>query len=87
MLEPRVDRIRRMATVHDDWIAWLPEAKDDLFAFTNQELESAYISLSVTLDDAFTLCKQGMFPTAREQAPNFADLFGGLAGRLRGTHD
>ena len=83
MLEARADRVRRTATVHEDWLAWLPEAKDHLFAFTNQELEASYISLSVTLDDAFTLCKQGMFLQAREQAATFADLFERLASGSR----
>ena len=83
MLEARVDRVRRTATVHEDWVAWLPEAKDHLFAFTNQELEASYISLSVTLDDTFSLCQQGRFPQAREQAANFADLADRLAGGLR----
>ncbi len=83
MLEARADRVRRTATVHEDWVAWLPEAKDHLFAFTNQELEASYISLSVALDDAFTLCKQGMFLQAREQAATFADLFERLAGGSR----
>lgn len=83
MLEARVDRVRRTATVHEDWIAWLPEAKDHLFAFTNEELEASYVSLSVTLDDTFSLCQQGKFPQAREQAANFADLADRLAGGLR----
>ena len=85
MLEARVDRVRRTATVQEDWFAWLPEAKDRLFAFTRNELEVSYIILSVALDDAFTLCKQGMLLPAREQAAIFGDLFDRLAGHLRGV--
>ena len=85
MLETRVDRVRRTATVQEDWVAWLPEAKDRLFAFTHQELEVSYSILSVTLDDALTLCKQGLLPPARQQAVVFADLFERLAGCLRGV--
>jgi hypothetical protein len=83
VLEPRADRVRRTATVHEDWLAWLPDAKDHLFAFTNQELEASYISVSVALNDALTLCKQGMFLQAREEATTFTDLFERVSGGLR----
>ena len=85
MLETRIDRVRRTATVQEDWLAWLPEAKDTLFAFTHHELEVSYSILSVTLDDALTLCKQGMLLPARGQTAIFADLFERLAGCLRGV--
>jgi len=71
--------------VHEDWLAWLPEAKDHLYAFTNQELDVSYATLSVTLDDAFTLCQHGLFHPARDQAANFEDLFDRLACGLRGV--
>lgn len=83
MIETRVDRVRRTKTVREDWLAWLPEAKDDLFALTQQDLEVSYVSLSVILDDAFTLCHQRLFRPAREQAAIFADLFDRLAAGLR----
>jgi len=85
VLEARVDRVRRTATVQEDWSAWLPEAKDRLFAYSHQELEVSYLILSVTLDDAITLCKQGMWLPAREQSDIFADLFDRMAGSLRGV--
>jgi hypothetical protein len=83
VLEARGDRVRRTATVHEDWVAWLPDAKDHAFAFTTQELEASYISLSVTLNDALTLCKREMLLQAREQGATFADLFDRLAGGSR----
>jgi hypothetical protein len=76
--------LRRTASVQEDWVAWLPEEKDRLFDATVNELETSYKILSVTLDDAFTLCGQGKLAPAREQARMFADLFDRLGGRLRG---
>ena len=58
--------------VHEDWLAWLPEEKDRLFDATLNELEVSYVILSVSLDDAFNLCKQGKLSAAREQAGMFA---------------
>ena len=83
MLEARVGRVRRTGTVQEDWVAGLPEAKDQLFAFTRKDLEVSYVILSVVLDDALTLCKQERVPPTREQAAIVADLFDRLAGHLR----
>ena len=41
--------------------------------------------LALPLDDAFTLCKQGMLSPAREQAEVFAGLFDRVAGCIRGV--
>jgi len=76
--------LRRTASVQEDWFAWLPEEKDRLFDATLNDLEICYSILSVTLNDAFNLCRQGKLAPAREQARMFADLFDRLAGRLRG---
>jgi hypothetical protein len=75
----------RTASVHEDWVAWLPEEKDRLFDAILSELEISYGILSVSLDDAFTLCHLGKLSPAREQARMFAELFERMAGRLRGT--
>ncbi len=75
----------RSTTVQQDWLAWLPEAKESLFQAVFDDLEVSYTILSVALDDAFTLCNQGRFALAREQAVMFSGLFDRLAGRLRGT--
>jgi hypothetical protein len=84
-LEDAANRgLRRTASVQEDWVAWLPEEKDRLFDFTLNELEKSYRILSVTLNDAFTLCGQGKLAPAREQARMFGELFDRLAGRLRG---
>jgi hypothetical protein len=76
--------LRRTASVHEDWLAWLPEEKEGLFDAALGELEVSYSILSVTLNDAFNLCRQGKLAPAREQARMFAELFDRLAGRLRG---
>ena len=80
---PRV--ARRMATVREDWTAWLPEEKDSLFDATLEELEVSYVILSVTLNDAFSLCKQRKLGPAREESVMFADLFERLTGRVNGV--
>jgi hypothetical protein len=76
--------LRRTASVQEDWLAWLPEEKDRLFDGTLSELDISYGILSVSLNDAFNLCRQGKLASAREQARMFAELFERLAGRLRG---
>ena len=75
--------MRRTATVQEDWLAWLPEEKDRLFDAILNELNRSYGILSVTLNDAFNLCRQGKLAPAREQARMFAELFDRLGGRLR----
>jgi hypothetical protein len=75
----------RSTTVQQDWLAWLPEAKDSLFQAVFDDLEVSYTILSVALDDAFTLCNQGRLALAGEQALMFSGLFDRLAGRLRGA--
>jgi len=75
---------RPTTSVQEDWIAWLPEEKDRLFDATRSELEICYAILSVSLNDAFNLCRQGKLAPARDQARMFAELFDRLAGRLRG---
>jgi hypothetical protein len=76
--------LRRTASVQEDWLAWLPEEKVRLFDATLNELDRSYGILSITLDDAFNLCRLGKLAPAREQARMFAELFDRLGGRLRG---
>src|SRR6202011_1709892 len=70
--------------VQEYWVACPPEEKDSLFDATLSELEISYGILSVTLDDAFNLCREGKLAPAREQARMFAELFARLGGGLRG---
>jgi len=50
----------RGKSVKDDWRAWLPEAKAQVFEKHLHELESSYVMLSVTLDEAIELRQMGL---------------------------
>jgi len=49
----------RGKSVKDDWRAWLPEAKAQVFHKQVQQLESRYVMLSVSLDEAIELRQLG----------------------------
>jgi len=49
----------RGRSVKDDWRAWLPEAKAQVFSKQVHELESSYVMLSVSLDEAIRLRQMG----------------------------
>lgn len=55
---------------------------DQLFDATRHDLESSNFILSITLDDALSLCKGGQFDSARERAIIIAGLFDRLAVRV-----
>ena len=73
---------QRTRTVREDWLAWIPNEMDQLFDATRQELESSNVILSVTLDEALSLCKEGQFDSAKERATVIAGLFDRLASRV-----
>jgi hypothetical protein len=50
----------RGKSVKDDWRAWLPEAKAQVFQKQVQQLESRYVMLSVSLDEAIELRQLGL---------------------------
>jgi len=50
---------RRYDSVQQDWRAFLPEAKSSFFHVHNRELESAYLMLSVSLNEAIELRQHG----------------------------
>jgi hypothetical protein len=62
------DRVRppsaRGMTVKDDWRAWLPEAKDQVFRSYVRQLEISYNMFSVSLDEALELRQGGRFDKA-----------------------
>ncbi len=83
MKEPRTKRaIQRAQTVRDDWFAWIPNEMDELFGSTRNDLESSNFMLSVTLDEAFSLCAEGQFESSREMAGIFSALFDRLTLRV-----
>lgn len=49
----------RGKSVKDDWRAWLPEAKAQIFQKQVHELESNYVMLSVSLNEAIELRQMG----------------------------
>src|SRR5467141_3891515 len=57
----------RGKSVKDDWRAWLPEAKALVFNQQVHELESSYVMLSVSLDEAIELEQMGQ-PGKSQQA-------------------
>jgi hypothetical protein len=54
--------------VRDDWRAWLPESKSRLNNDCSKELETLYVMLSVTLDEAIALRQQGALTRSYEAA-------------------
>ena len=73
---------QRARTVHEDWFAWIPNEMDELFDATRNDLESSDAILSITLDEALSLCKGGKFDSAKESANTVAGLFDRLADRI-----
>lgn len=51
--------LTRGKSVRDDWRAWLPEAKAHVFDKQVHQLESSYVMLSVSLDEAIALKQLG----------------------------
>ena len=77
----------RGKSVKDDWRAWLPEAKAHVFRDHVHQLESNYVMLSVSLDEAIELEQMGQ-PGKSQQAVGITSslcklLTQTLAGLLR----
>jgi hypothetical protein len=70
---------QRSRTVHEDWFAWIPNEMDELFDATRNQLECSNTVLSITLNESLSLCDQGQFNRANENAMVFAELFDRLA--------
>ena len=77
--------LRRTASVHEDWVAWLPEEKDRLFDATLSELEISYGILSVTPRRRLQLVPAGQACTCARTGSHVRGTIRPLAGRLRGT--
>ena len=56
---------------------------DELFDATRSDLEASNYILSISLDEALSLCKRGEFETAKQRAIVIAGLFDRLAVRVR----
>ena len=73
---------QRSRTVREDWFAWIPNEMDQLFDATRAEMESSNFILSISLDEALSLCKRGELEYARDRATVIAGLFDRLAARV-----
>lgn len=68
--------------VSDDWIAILAEDKNRVFEEALRRWESSYSMLSVALDEAFTLRREGRLILARQETAISSELMARLAGVL-----
>ncbi len=58
--------LTRGKSVKDDWRAWLPEAKEQVFRKQVHQLESSYVMLSVSLDEAIELEQTGQLGKSQQ---------------------
>jgi hypothetical protein len=72
----------RSHSVKDDWRAWLPEEKSQLFSNIVQTFEARYVSLSISLDEAFELRQARRMAEAYQVCANLGDSFGQLTRPL-----
>ncbi|HEY6130077.1 MAG TPA: hypothetical protein VIW23_18030 [Candidatus Acidoferrum sp.] len=73
---------RRYDTVQQDWRAILPFAKGSLFSDHTGELESAYLMMSVSLNEAIGLSRTGKLSQASQEMEVLAQLCARLALRI-----
>lgn len=64
----------RGMSVQDDWRAWLPDAKDEVFRSYVRQLEISYNMLSVSLDEALSLRQGGRLVKASQAVCVTPDL-------------
>ncbi len=74
--------VQRSFDVREDWLASLPEEKDQLFESVRFQLESAYQITSIALNDVLTLCREDRLPPAVEQSAIVGTLFDRLTRLL-----
>ena len=74
--------LRSRPRVQDDWIAPLPPEKDRIFSAALKFWDTYYGMLSVALDEAFALRRQGKLVLARQQAAVSSQLMSILVGNL-----
>jgi hypothetical protein len=78
-------RYSRTRTVSEDWLANLPSEPGRLYGAALGGLEDSYLIQSVTLNQAFVLCAEKRYETARQCALTFAQMFDRLAQSLQGA--
>jgi len=80
--------LMRGRTVTDDWRAWLPEEKDEVFRGHVRMLEISYNMLSVSLDEAMELRQDGRLEKASQAlrvTPDLCSRFSHTLSALLGS--
>jgi len=75
----------RPRTVEEDWRASLPSEPGRVYGTAHDLLKDSYVIQSVTLNQAFVLCAEKQYETARQCTLTFAQLFDRLAEVLLGA--
>lgn len=75
-------RVRTLPSVQDDWRAWLPEEKAQVFTAYVEQLESVYTMFSVALNEAMELRRTGSLAKSYQAVFVTPGLCSRLAVRL-----
>ena len=75
-------QLRTLPSVQDDWRAWLPEEKAEVFSANVEQLESVYTMFSVALNEALELRRIGSIAKSYQAVYVIPGLCTRLAVRL-----
>ena len=78
-------QIRRSVFVQDDWCAWLPQEKAQVFNEQVQQLESVYMMFSIALNEAIEFRRTGMLSKSYQAVCMTPALAGRLSSNLART--
>ena len=74
--------IRALPSVRDDWCAWLPQDKAQVFNEYVQQLESLYMMFSIALNEAIEFRHTGMLSISCQTVGVTPELAGRLSSNL-----
>jgi hypothetical protein len=75
-------QIRTLPSVQDDWCAWLPRDKAQIFDECVRQLESVYIMFSIALNEAIEFRQTGKLSKSYQAVGMTPDLAARLSGNL-----
>jgi hypothetical protein len=75
-------QIRALPTVHDDWCAWLPREKAQIFDEHVRQLESVYMMFSIALNEAIEFRQTGKFLKSYQAVGMTPDLAARLSSHV-----
>jgi hypothetical protein len=75
-------RIRILPSVQDDWRAWLPDEKAEIFNAYSKQLEDSYAMFSVALNEALELRRVGLYQKSQQAVAVIPALGTRLASQL-----